>query len=515
METLLVFPFTKGQNKELLHFFLKCGVTGFSFNVRYEQAVGAALNNDSRPLALWKQLQERLGANNFRETTVFGSWEHSVKKDVILWAFRQETLAIILEVFPRWPTDSFGQHFEWDFYKGRQLLVSTTSNQSLLIHNLIPIQLSDLKGQGFSFVNQADHRKDTKALVDPNASTNQRKEWPHFARAWFDSSPPHIRNAADNPNITKWWTPAHDRILKKHIVENQWTWNTDMSFDELLAATGEAVIKQYKKEAGEKWQWRYDLHMFARARAMQIGLDREITRLPEWRVCPLCNQNFHESSTRVERLGIEQMDICRPCLEECLWGKKSDALSREEVINYLHRLAETIQRVPPSDFGSGADTLLGFSTPKRGAILELLKGRPSLTFVKYLFGSWLAALVEAGILADGTQEGVFGTRCLAKDGHQCLSLAEKTIDDFLTIHNIPHDKEVPYPGARYRADFSVRGIFIEYFGLKGNQEYDLKTMAKIDFCNGHSIQLVELYAEDLINDKKLKEKLGDVWKFNI
>ena len=54
------------------------------------------------------------------------------------------------------------------------------------------------------------------------------------------------------------------------------------------------------------------------------------------------------------------------------------------------------------------------------------------------FGSWFKALVEAGVLGDGTQRLMFGTRCLANDGHECSSIAEKTIDDWLTNHNIHH-----------------------------------------------------------------------------
>ncbi len=145
MKTLLVSRFTKGKNEILLRFLLKSGASGFSFNVRAERAVRAAIRNDERPLALCHELRARLGTNSFRQITVFGSWEGRVKKDVIYWDFRQDALATILGVLPRWPTDSFAYGFEWEFYKGRNLFVSTTATQSLLLHHLIPPQLSDLK----------------------------------------------------------------------------------------------------------------------------------------------------------------------------------------------------------------------------------------------------------------------------------------------------------------------------------------------------------------------------------
>lgn len=539
METLLVPPFTKGKNKELLHFFLKCGVNRFSVNIRHEKLVQAALSNDKRPLALWQELQARLGANK----KSFNVSVNGVKKTITRWIFRLDALTVILETFPQWPTDSFRQHFEWGFYKDTQLLVSTTSNQRLLLHNLIPLQLADLKSLGFPFADRPDPRETIVKRADTSLQdihqsggnlrpveggevyhsdsnmgpdSSREVESSELMRSISIGKENRLKEAAANDllaslrrneDVLKWWTPAHDDVLAAQISKQQRRWWPDVK--EIVSITPSEKIETFKKEKTDPHVWNNVIYSFARARAIQLGLYKdEYDKFPTGQSCAICGEDSREINFRFT-------DLCNPCVREHTWGGESNTLSRDEVLDYLRRLTETLQRVPATDFGSSADTLLELSTPKRVAILKLLKGRPSLTLIKYLFGSWLAALVEAKILTDGTQEGVFGTRCLAKDGHQCLSLAEKTIDDFLTMHNISHDKEVSYPGAGYRADFSVRGIFIEYFGLKGNQEYDLKTMAKIDFCKGHSIQLVELYAEDLTNDEKLKEKLRDVWKFRI
>jgi len=110
--------------------------------------------------------------------------------------------------------------------------------------------------------------------------------------------------------------------------------------------------------------------------------------------------------------------------------------------------------------------------------------------VKTLFGSWLKALIEAEVLEDGARRTSRGTQCLAKDGHVCLSLGEKTIDDLLHSHGITHEKEYPYPERDFRADFLVDGVFIEYFGLTGDPDYDAKTRLKQRICKKHEIKLI-------------------------
>jgi hypothetical protein len=103
-----------------------------------------------------------------------------------------------------------------------------------------------------------------------------------------------------------------------------------------------------------------------------------------------------------------------------------------------------------------------------------------------------------------------GTQCLAKDGHVCLSLAEKTIDDLLSTLGIPHEKEAPYPEGRFRCDFLAGQTYIEYFGLRGNPEYDIKIDQKIALCNRLGLKLLAIYPEDLLQRTTLEKKLAEV-----
>jgi hypothetical protein len=170
-------------------------------------------------------------------------------------------------------------------------------------------------------------------------------------------------------------------------------------------------------------------------------------------------------------------------------------------------LTEVLQRVPSQGFGEAVHDLRDLSTQERLALLKLLRRKPSVERVKVLFGSWFQALIEARVLEDDARRMSRGTQCLAKDGHICFSLGEKTIDDALCVLAIAHKKEAPYPEGGFRADFAAKGGFVEYFGLTGDVEYDSKTRLKQIICKTHGIKLISVYPRDLASSTKLRSKL--------
>ena len=101
-----------------------------------------------------------------------------------------------------------------------------------------------------------------------------------------------------------------------------------------------------------------------------------------------------------------------------------------------------------------------------------------------------------------------GFESIAKDGHVCLSLAERTIDDYLYSRGVHHEREPRYPDGNYRGHFKTDTYFIEYFGLTGNPDYDSKTREKIRLCKYHKFNLIAIYPEDLANQNKLEKKLS-------
>ncbi len=132
-----------------------------------------------------------------------------------------------------------------------------------------------------------------------------------------------------------------------------------------------------------------------------------------------------------------------------------------------------------------------------------------------LGGSWFKALAHSGVLPDGVLATTRGIRCLARDGHECNSLDEQRIDDWLTEIGIPHEKEPLYPPhpvlnpqGKRRADWRVGNSFIEYFGLAGDGVYDRKSEEKMDLAVALGLTLIAIYPEHLgVLDDRLSSLL--------
>ena len=101
------------------------------------------------------------------------------------------------------------------------------------------------------------------------------------------------------------------------------------------------------------------------------------------------------------------------------------------------------------------------------------------------------------------------TKTKARDGHICDSISEALIDNWLTQHDIPHERDARYPTTKHRADWRVGDTFIEYFGLaKDSPRYDHSVKKKQEICQAYKIALIELYPSDLYPQQSLENKLG-------
>jgi hypothetical protein len=333
---------------------------------------------------------------------------------------------------------------------------------------------------------------------------------------------------SENPYILKWWTASHDELLIQEIREKQWAWPWHIR-DKIVAITPPGIIDTWKSEDpicstftgdsqttggkshGFRFAWYNVLMYFARSRAEKLALTDAVKR-PEWRRCPLCGKTFVEDSLPmplIERLGINQLDFCSPCLSDSLFQNQAtnDSASQGEIKAYLRDLAGVLGRIPSQNFGEGMYDLWDLNTDERLAVLRVLQRKPTLRRVKELYGSWFKALIDAELLENGARRTSIGTQCLAKDGHMCFSLGEKTIDDLLHVMGIPHEREPVYPESNYRADFIVAGVFIEYFGLTGDADYDAKSREKQRLCRTHGIKLISVFPKDLVNSRKLESIL--------
>jgi len=137
--------------------------------------------------------------------------------------------------------------------------------------------------------------------------------------------------------------------------------------------------------------------------------------------------------------------------------------------------------------------------------------------VKNKWTSWFTAMASSGVLPDGVISTTRGIRCLAKDGHECRSLDEQQIDNWLTNNALQHEREPAYPfhpllnpKGRRRSDWLVGDIYVEYFGLTGEKEYDKKTDEKIMLSKQLGITMLPIYPSDMVAlDDKLQVLLRE------
>ena len=248
------------------------------------------------------------------------------------------------------------------------------------------------------------------------------------------------------------------------------------------------------------------------ARAQVLGFTQAI-RQAETRSCLLCGQSFIEDTLPgpfIERLGIDRLVFCSPCMRDAIFFNGRSDTSREDVLEYASRLALLAGRVPPDGFGTHVEDFVGLDDESRAAILTLLCRKPSKERITKLFGKWFDVLVASGVLDDGARRTSRGTQCRARDGHLCFSLGEKTIDDLLYELGVSHEKEPRYPESNMRADFEVSGVFIEYFGLTGDPDYDAKSELKTSLAKRHKIKLIAIYPKDVCSRSAIAKKLGAV-----
>lgn len=132
--------------------------------------------------------------------------------------------------------------------------------------------------------------------------------------------------------------------------------------------------------------------------------------------------------------------------------------------------------------------------------------------VKTHWNTWFKALSSSGVLPNGVMTTSRGIKCLAKDGHECHSLDEQQIDNWLSDHNLPHYKEPIYPAhpvlnptGKRRSDWLVGEVYIEYFGLTGGKEYDKKTVEKIMLTKQLGLTMLSIYPANM---KALDSVLG-------
>jgi len=124
------------------------------------------------------------------------------------------------------------------------------------------------------------------------------------------------------------------------------------------------------------------------------------------------------------------------------------------------------------------------------------------------FGTWNKAIETAGFQPNPV---LFAKKYIAKDGHKCDSLSEKIIDDWLFKKKIIHEKNAQYLNTLFTADFKIKDIYIEFFGLhKQLKKYDQLMKIKLKLIKDNNIKLISIYPKDIFPKSKLNGILSDI-----
>ncbi|WP_435771399.1 hypothetical protein [Nocardioides sp. SYSU DS0651] len=214
------------------------------------------------------------------------------------------------------------------------------------------------------------------------------------------------------------------------------------------------------------------------------------------RGCRLCSNPALEFTTPI---CTEPLAYCHACLRTATIG--GQVSGRQGVVRAVRELAALEFDNSPM-LAEQLETIHVDPTDPRAAV-----DIDRLVLLRFGVGggfAWTRVLEEAGLAKDGLRVGR-GTLIRARDGHLCMSLREKAVDDFLHQHGIKHDREPLYPqhlelnaSGKRRADWKLSdGTFVELWGLPNQAAYAEKMRQKQQLAKATGLRLVGLVDADL------------------
>lgn len=318
---------------------------------------------------------------------------------------------------------------------------------------------------------------------------------------WQEHWDDELCNIIDNYKI--FWDVAFRRFLKR-----------ELGLERLSTIAREALINVNEKYAYDD-ALRYlinfairkmfkDTSYLERFRTAIKSLDRKIQ-------CQICGREFRPLDSHHINFDVfnGEVECCNPCVARCIWpnyGNPSDNNEKEKSLmsKDLVGLFGLTGIIPPSRVEY--EYIKMFPRNTRTKALSLMSKMSSRDSYKRVFGSWFKSLVASGILNNASLKTSRGIKCLALDGHECFSLLEKQFDDFLYINSIAHLKEPNYPvhlelnpNNLLRADYLINDVFVEIWGLIGEEKYDKKIERKRILAKQNNIDLVEIKPSDFVN----------------
>lgn len=357
--------------------------------------------------------------------------------------------------------------------------------------------------------------------------TNIREEF-HSRRRFmpvlkFDPST--LQRVMELPVWTTYWDEKYDLIVSDYGKKLGWN-----AFKEtakaITAYWGAAKAARFAAETDSLREksglqnfvavYNSILELYCEARRIELGVEGP---MPQIRPCDGCSKEFSEDSIppNLAELAGYYLGFCRDCLDQAfyrlVYSHKKTAASREELITRLADLCGALEQIPQAQFAQRPRLPLGIQPEKAKRTIKALMSLPEYTAYVNEFGSWFKALLTAGTLADEPLRMTRGYKTIASDGHECYSLPELTIDDWLSNHAVAHEKEPLYPfhptlnqSGRLRADWKAGDCYIEYFGMMEESDYRDKAEVKVRLAQEAGLSLVVILPQDIFN-------LGDKLNF--
>jgi hypothetical protein len=218
---------------------------------------------------------------------------------------------------------------------------------------------------------------------------------------------------------------------------------------------------------------------------------------PQPQACPLCGGTFTAGQLNpwmLRQFGPPRW--CKPCCRRARNGTTASS-TPEAAREAVAALASALGAVPAQSYAS-TPVPLDLPTDRRDAVVAAMAACPPAATIRNLLGvaSWLEVLLDTQVVT-GAWRPARGTYCLAFDGHPCRSLGERTVDDWLTRHDLAHELEPTWPqhpalnpSGRLRADWLLTdGTYVEYAGLT-SEDYLAKIHQKQQLARAVGIQLV-------------------------
>ena len=319
--------------------------------------------------------------------------------------------------------------------------------------------------------------------------------------------------------IQKYWDTNCDALARKVEIEHPNSFPINSLVAEVLSYWGgSGLLSEYKKEtynSSFKTHWNWLLNSYA---TFILGSEENYQLKSTELICNGCGQQFREWSLPIfDALRVnKEIEFCYSCYSY-IFGHSFRANTTEKsripeniMLLYLFEFSKALGFIPTRTFMENVELPLQ-STEKQIETGKLLLKMPAYDIYIEKFSNWLQCLTLAGVLDDGHRKTSRGIQCLANDGHLCLSLGEKAIDDWLSSHNIAHEKESLYPfdedlnpNKLSRTDWKIGNTFIEYAGLMTNQDYANKMKRKKLLTEKSGIILLVIEPVDLFTlDEKL------------